>query len=82
MAEYRSKISDQFYYLTKMVENCDKCKKIIKYYCIINSLCAMYPDKAAEFVKRKNISVLDLFKHYHINLSQFLFNGNKLLDIN
>ena len=65
MAEYRSKISDQFYYLTKMVENCDKCKKIIKYYCIINSLCAMYPDKAAEFVKRKNISVLDLFKYYH-----------------
>ena len=65
MAEYRSKISDQFYYLTKMVENCDKCKKIIKYYCIINSLCAMYPDKAAEFVKRKNITVLDLFKHYH-----------------
>ena len=65
MAEYRSKISDQFYYLTKMVENCDKCKKIIKYYCIINSLCAMYPDKTAEYVKKKNITVLDLFKHYH-----------------
>ena len=65
MAEYRSKISDQFYYLTKMVENCDKCKKIIKYYCIINSLCAMYPDKTAEYLKKKNITVLDLFKHYH-----------------
>ena len=65
MAEYRSKISDQFYYLTKMVENCDKCKKIIKYYCIINSLCAMYPDKTAEYIKKKNITVLDLFKHYH-----------------
>ena len=65
MAEYRSKISDQFYYLTKMVENCDKCKKIIKYYCIINSLCAMYPDKTAEYVKKKNITVLDLLKHYH-----------------
>ena len=65
MAEYRSKISDQFYYLTKMVENCDKCKKTIKHYCIINSLCAMYPDKTAEYVKKKNITVLDLFKHYH-----------------
>ena len=65
MAEYRSKISDQFYYLTKMVENCHKCKKIIKYYCIINSLCAMYPQKTAELLGKKNITVLDMFKHYN-----------------
>ena len=65
VTEYRSKISDNFYYLTKMVEQCDKCKNIIKYYCIINSLCAMYPDKTAELLKKKNITVLDMFKHYN-----------------
>jgi len=63
--EYRSKISDQFYYLTKMVEDCANCKKSIKYYAIINSLCAMYPDKTAEYIKKKKITVLDMFKHYH-----------------
>ena len=63
VTEYRSKISDHFYYLTKMVENCVKCNKIIKYYCIINSLCAMYPQKTAELVKSKKITVLDMFKH-------------------
>ncbi len=65
VAEYRSKISDQFYYLTKMVEDCAKCKRTIKYYCIINSLCAMYPDKTAEYLKKKKITVLDMFKNYH-----------------
>jgi hypothetical protein len=65
ITEYRSKISDQFYYLTKMVEQCDKCKKIIKYYAIINSLCAMYPDKTAQFLKKKNINVIDMFDNYH-----------------
>ena len=65
VAEYRSKISDQFYYLTKMVEDCAKCKRTIKYYCIINSLCAMYPDQTAEYLKKKKITVLDMFKNYH-----------------
>ena len=65
MTEYRSKISDQFYYLTKVVESCDKCKNIIKYYCGINSLCAMYPDKTAEFIKKKNITAIDMLKYYH-----------------
>ena len=64
VTEYRSKISDQFYYLTKMVETCPKCNNIIKYYCIINSLCAMYPQKTAELTKSKKITVLDMFKHY------------------
>ena len=62
--EYRSKISDQFYYLSKIVENCPKCNNIINYYCVINSLCAMYPQKTAELVKSKKITVLDMFKHY------------------
>ena len=62
--EYRSKISDQFYYLSKIVENCPKCNNIINYYCVINSLCAMYPQKTAELAKSKKITVLDMFKHY------------------
>ena len=62
--EYRSKISDHFYYLTKMVEKCVKCNNILKYYCIINSLCAMYPQKTAELINNKKITVLDMFNHY------------------
>ena len=64
VTEYRSKISDNFYYLTKMIETCSKCNNILKYYCIINSLCAMYPQKTAELIKSKKITVLDMFKHY------------------
>ena len=65
VTEYRSKISDRFYYLSKMIEECCGCKKIIKYYCIINSLCALYPEKTALYIKKKNITVIDMLKHYN-----------------
>jgi len=64
IVEYRSKISDNFYYLSKMVEYCVKCNNVLKYYCIINSICAMYPQKTAEVTKSKKITVLDMFKYY------------------
>ena len=63
--EYLSKISDQFYYLSKIREECGVCNNLIKYLAGINSLCGMYPDKTAEYLKRKNISVMDLFRHYN-----------------
>ena len=64
IVEYRSKISDNFYYLSKMVEYCVKCNNVLKYYCIINSICAMYPQETAEVTKSKKITVLDMFKYY------------------
>ena len=63
--EYLSKISDQFYYLSKIKEECGVCNGLIKYLAGINSLCGMYPDKTAQYLKRKNISVMDLFRHYN-----------------
>ena len=64
--EYMSKISDQFYYLSKLKMQCGKCNNIIKYYAGINSLCGMYPDQTAKNLKKKNITVMDMFKNYNI----------------
>jgi mitogen-activated protein kinase kinase 1 len=62
--EYMSKISDQFYYLSKIKEQCGVCNNVIRYLAGINSLCGMYPDKTAKFLGKKNITVIDLFRHY------------------
>ena len=44
---YKSKISDEFYYLTKVADSCPDCGNVIRYFCGINSLCAMYPERTA-----------------------------------
>ena len=62
--EYRSKISDQFYYISKITELCGICNNVIRYLAGINSLCGMYPDKTAKYLGKKNITVIDLFRHY------------------
>ena len=62
--EYMSKISDQFYYLSKVKEQCGVCNNVIRYLAGINSLCGMYPDKTAKYLGKKNITVIDLFRHY------------------
>ena len=62
--EYMSKISDQFYYLSKIKEQCGVCNNVIRYLAGINSLCGMYPDKTAKYLGKKNITVIDLFRHY------------------
>jgi len=64
-SEYISKISEQFYYLTKLVDQCTQCNGVVKYMCGINSLCAMYPDKTAKHFKKKNINIIDMFRHYN-----------------
>jgi ubiquitin C-terminal hydrolase len=61
---YKSKISDEFYYLTKVSESCPDCGSIIRYFCGINSLCAMYPEKTALYLKKKDISTIDMLRHY------------------
>ena len=65
VTEYRSKISDQFYYISKVKEQCGICGNAINYLSGINSLCGMYPDRTALHLKRKNISVIDMFRHYN-----------------
>ena len=65
ITEYRSKLSDEFYYISKLKEQCSKCNNVIKYLCGINSLCAMYPDRTAKHFKKQNITVKDMFRHYN-----------------
>jgi hypothetical protein len=62
--EYNSKITDQFFYLTKNVYECVKCQNKIKYSCNINCLCGMAPDRAAIYLNKQDLNIIDLFKHY------------------
>ena len=62
--KYRSKMSDQFYYVSKTVHECPECQKIIKYSTNIICACIMCPDRAAIYLNKKDLNVIDLFKHY------------------
>ena len=62
--EYNSKITEQFFYLTKNVYECVKCQNKIKYSCNINCLCGMAPDRTAIYLNKKDLNIIDLFKHY------------------
>ena len=62
--KYRSKITDQLFYLSKTIHECPECQRIIKYSCTINCVCGMRPDRAAMYLKKNDLNVIDLFKHY------------------
>ena len=62
--KYRSKITDQFFYLSKSCHECPECQRIIKYSCTISCVCSMRPDRAALYLKKNDLNILDLFKHY------------------
>ena len=62
--KYKSMISELFYYLVKTINECSQCQKIIKYSCTINNICTLYPEKTAIYLDKKEINVIDLFKHY------------------
>ena len=60
----RSKISDQFYYLSKTIHECPECKNIIRYSTSINNRCSLYPERAANYLEKKDLNIIDLFKHF------------------
>ena len=62
--KYRSKITDQFFYLSKTSHECVECQRIIKYSCNIHCVCIMNPERAALYLKKKDLNIIDLFKHY------------------
>ena len=62
--KYRSKITDQFFYLSKTIHECPDCQRIIRYSSDIFSVCIMRPDRAAIYLDKKNLNIIDLFKHY------------------
>ena len=62
--QYRSKISDLFFYLSKACHECPDCRKNIKYSCSIYCVCALYPYRTSLYLTKKDLNIIDLFKHY------------------
>ena len=62
--KYRSQISDQFYYISKTEHECPQCQRVLKYSSLIHYACGLYPERATKYLDRKDIDVIDLFKHY------------------
>jgi hypothetical protein len=60
----RSKISDLFFYLTKTVHECPKCQNNLKYTTEIILFSGFYPDRAAIYLNKTDLNIIDLFKHY------------------
>ena len=61
---FRSKISDDFFYIDKASLECNKCQKIFKYTSDIICLTSFYPYRATLYLNKTDIDVIDLFKHY------------------
>ena len=64
LEKYRSKISDQFYYLTEIIQECPECQRNIKFSTTINYACGMFPYRASVYLKKKELNIIDLFKHF------------------
>ena len=62
--KYKSKITEQFFYFSKIIYECLKCKNKLKYTCNINCFCGMSPDRASIYLNKKDLNIIDLFKHY------------------
>ena len=62
---YRSIISEQFYYLSISEELCFYCQRPVRYTCCINNMIQLFPDRTSIYVCKKDITVLDMFRHYN-----------------
>jgi hypothetical protein len=62
--KYLSKISEQFYYIQKTEHECPECQRILKYSASIHYACGFYPERAASYLGKTNLDVIDLFKHF------------------
>ena len=62
--KYLSKISEQFYYISRTEQECPECQKILKYSASIHYACGLYPERAKSYLGKSNLDVIDLFKHY------------------
>ena len=60
----RSKISENFFYLVKTIYECPECQNNFKYSCDITCICYLYPDRASTYLNKKDLNIIDLFKHY------------------
>ena len=62
--KFLSKISEQFYYISKTELECPECQNVIKYSALIHYACGLYPERATSYLNKTDLDVIDLFKHY------------------
>lgn len=60
---FRSKISDQLYYLVKTIYQCPECQRNIKYLTSFHCAHCLRPERCAMWLGKKNLNIIDLFKH-------------------
>ena len=60
---FRSRISDQMYFLTKTVYGCPECQRNIKYITSFHCAFCLHPERAANWLNKKDLDLYDLFSH-------------------
>ena len=60
---FQSKISDQLYFLVKKIYQCPECQRNIKYLTTFHCAYCLRPERCALWLEKKNINIIDLFKH-------------------
>ena len=60
---FKSKISDQLYFLVKIIHQCPECETNIKYLTTFHCAYCLRPERCALWLNKKSIDLNDLFKH-------------------
>ena len=60
---FRSKISDQLYFLIKTIHQCPECQSNLKYEITFHCSSTLMPERAAVWLGKKNININELFEH-------------------
>ena len=60
---FKSKISDQLYFLVKTIYQCPNCLTNLKYLTTFHCAYCLRPERCALWLNKKNINISDLFKH-------------------
>ena len=60
---FRSRISDQLYFLLKTIYQCPRCKNNIKYSTSFHCASSLFPERTSLWLNKKNITMNDMFEH-------------------
>ena len=60
---FKSRISDQLYFLYKTVYQCPECNNNIKYLTSFNCAMCLFPERCSSWLDKKIININDLIKH-------------------
>ena len=79
---FRSKISDQLFFLSKTTYQCAECLNNIKYKSSFHCEIVLSPERAAIWLNKKILTINDLFEHFrknkfHIDLQMYCKFCNK-----